>query len=183
MALATADEVQGMLGLPDDLDGRLPGLVETASALIEEYLNRRLVIQDLTQQCAGGGQILYLSAFPVESVASVSRDGEAINDWFLDKEYGILMRKAGWPQVWPGYQVEYTGGYEPDAVPLPIKQACALLAISLNDSLAHAGQKVASEAIGDYRVAYVTDAASSKGVESLSPVAASLLRPYRRITF
>lgn len=183
MAIATVGEVQGMLGIADDLDGKLPGLIETASALIEEYLNRRLVKQEYTQQCTGGGQILYLNAFPVESVEAVSRDGEVVSDWFLDREYGILARKAGWPQVWPGYQVTYTGGYEPESVPLPIMQACALLAISLNDSLTHSGQKVASEAIGDYRVTYATDAARGNGIDALSPVAASLLRPYRRITF
>ncbi len=183
MALATVAEVQGMLGITDDLDGRLPGLADTASSLIEEYLNRRLVKQEHTQQCTGGGQILYLSAFPVESVTSVTREGEPLGDWFPDREYGILIRKAGWPLVWPGYQVIYTGGYEPSAIPLPIKQACALLAISLNDSLTHAGQKVASETIGDYRVTYATDASRGKGVEALSPVAANLLKPYRRITF
>lgn len=183
MALVTLSEIQVMLGISDDLDGRLPGLTETASSLIEEYLNRSLVRREYTQQCAGGGQILYLRAFPVESVASVTKDSEAITGWFLDPEYGILVRSAGWPQVWPGYQVTYAGGYEPESIPLPIKQACAMLALGLNESLTHSGQKVASEAIGDYRVTYSTDASKGKGIEALSPVAASLLKPYRRITF
>lgn len=183
MSLATVTEVQSMLGIADDLDGRLPALIDTASELIEEYLNRRLVKEERTQHCPGGGQIIYLSAFPVESVAEVTRNGELCVDWYLDPEYGILVRKAGWPQVWPGYQVVYTGGYEPAAIPMPIKQACAMLVLGLNGSLTHSGQKVASEAIGDYRVTYAAEPARGKGIEMLSPVAASLLRPYRRITF
>lgn len=183
MPLITPQEAQSMLGIADDLEGRLPLLLETASGLIEEHLNRRLLKEAYTQQCVGGGQLLYLSAFPVESVVSVSCEGESIEDFHVAADYGVLVRKAGWPNAWPGYAVSYVGGYAPSDIPLPIKQACALLALSLNEGVMHAGQKVASEAIGDYRVSYMTDAVKGQGLEALSPTAASLLRPYRRIGF
>lgn len=183
MVLVVLSEAQAMLGIADDLEGRLPLLLETASGLIEEHLNRRLLKKAYTQQCVGGGQLLYLNAFPVESVASLTCEGEAIDDFHVDADHGVLVRKAGWPSAWPGYAVTYVGGYEPSDMPLPIKQACALLALSLNTGVSHAGQKIASEAIGDYRISYVTDAVKGQGLETLSPTAASLLRPYRRIGF
>ena len=183
MVLVVLSEAQAMLGIADDLEGRLPLLLETASGLIEEHLNRRLLKKAYTQQCVGGGQLLYLSAFPVESVASVSCEGEAIDDFHVDADHGVLVRKSGWPNAWPEYAVTYVGGYEPSDMPLPIRQACALLALSLNAGVSHAGQKVASEAIGDYRISYVTDAVKGQSLEALSPTAASLLRPYRRIGF
>ena len=183
MMLISTDEAQAMLGLTDDWDGRLPGLVETASALTEEYLNRFLLKQTYTHACPASNHILYLKAYPVQSVASITLDGETFADWDLDKDVGIIVRKSGWPPSWTGYMVSYVGGYDPDAIPSPIRQACALLTLGLHDSIAHTGHQVGSEMIGDYRITYAVDSTHSKGMELLSPAAASLLRPYRRITF
>lgn len=183
MKLVTAAEVQAMLGISDDPDGRLAGLIETASSLIEEHLNRRLLRQQYIQLCSGGGHELLLYAYPVESAASVLSDGREINGWMVDQEHGALLRKSGWPSTTSGYAVTYTGGYLPEELPAPIKQACILLVAALNTAYAHNGQQVASEGIGDYRVSFARPASNLPGIDTLSPAAACLLQSYRHRTF
>ena len=63
MTLITPREAQTLLGIQDDLEGRLPLLLDAATVLIEEHLNRRLLKKAYTQQCVGGGQLLYLNGF------------------------------------------------------------------------------------------------------------------------
>ena len=58
MTLITPQEAQTLLGIQDDLEGRLPLLLDAATVLIEEHLNRRLLKEAHTQQCVGGGQLL-----------------------------------------------------------------------------------------------------------------------------
>lgn len=179
MAIVTAADVQTMLGLgSDDLGGRLTGLLEAASAMAEEYLNRWITEKEYTQVCSGGGPALVLKAYPMKYGTVISFEGAIVSGVVLDNEKGLLYREDGrtWPSMPGGYHVTYTGGLS--EVPAPIKQAIALLVAALNNTVENKGQQVASERLSDYQVSYArpVDAA---GLETLSVAAAALLRPYR----
>ena len=179
MAIVTAAEVKIMLGLgEDDLGGRLEGLTDAASAMAEEYLNRKLTRKEYTQVCSGGGSALVLKAYPVETVTEITFDGVGVTGGYLDKDAGLLYREGGrlWPPMPGGYLVTYTGGLSD--IPAPIKQAVALLVAALNNTVENNGQQVASERLSDYQVSYSRPDGAA-GLEALSVAAAALLRPYR----
>ena len=173
-ALITVSEANELLGLSEG-DGVTQVLCDVACEAVSEYLGPWYEIAERTQVVAGtGSHALILKAYPVTAVCSVTMAGTVVTGWRLDEENGILYRDAGWPPLPDGYTVTYTGGRE---IPKSIKLACALTVRSLMDALENSGQKLASEAIGDYRATFAT--ISTEGLTSICPVAAMLLRPYR----
>lgn len=172
--LITVSEANELLGLSEG-DGVTQALCDVASEAVAEYLGTWYEIAERTQVVAGtNSHALLLKAYPVTTVISVTMDGTVVTGWRLDEENGILYRDAGWPMVADGYTVTYTGGRE---IPKTVKLACALTVRALMDALDNSGQKLASEAIGDYRATFAC--IGTEGLTSICPVAAMLLRPYR----
>ena len=177
MPIVTVAEVQTLLNLgADDLGGRLPGLTEAASAMVEGHLNRRLTRQERSEVYSGGGEALALKAYPVDTVLQITLDDVPIEAHSLDAENGLLFRRGGWPPMPGGYRVTYIGGLS--VIPAPIKQACALLVAALADAADNKGQQIASERLSDYQVTYARTAGAA-GLEALSAAASTLLAPYR----
>ena len=177
MPIVTVAEVQKLLNLgEEDMNGRLPDLVDAASALVESHLNRRLTKQERSEVYSGGGEALALKAYPVDTVLQVTLDDVPIETYDLDAETGLLFRRGGWPPMPGGYRVTYVGGLA--EIPAPIKQACALLVAALADAADNKGQQIASERLSDYQVSYARPAGAA-GLETLSAAAAALLAPYR----
>jgi len=179
MPLVTVAEVQTLLNLgADDMGGRLPGLTDAASAMVEGHLNRWLPKQQYTQVCSGGREIMPLKGYPVETVSAVTLEDAPVTGWLLDGAVGLLLRPGyqPWPAVPGGYRVTYTGGLDP--VPQPVKYACAILVAVLADAANNKGQQITSERLSDYQVTYARSD-GAVGLEALSAAAAALLAPYR----
>ena len=132
MALCSLSDVKVMLNISasdTSLDDKLNLLIKQVSAQIESYLGYKLARNDYTEElhAVNCRQLLSLNHFPIQSVTSVTHNGEEVTDYLIIDEYskwGRLYRKFGWcgqlitqgfeHDVVSGaydYLVSYTAGY------------------------------------------------------------------------
>jgi hypothetical protein len=132
------DTIKAILGI--DLsdttnDAQLEALLNSTLAMLEGYCGRTLEEGDYTEEFApidSRDNVLMLRAWPTSVVTSVTRDGVALTDWYLDGARGMLTQYKPpaygyryWmgPSVWRSCRpalpviVSYTGGYPLDAWP------------------------------------------------------------------
>lgn len=105
----------------------------------------------------GDGQIRRLPAAYVSEVVSVTEDGAVLDtsayEWRKD---GLIRRASGkWSKVWNGIEVEYTAGYDIEAVPDLAEAVAAITAGVLSVS---AG--VTSESADGVSISYSQSASS-----------------------
>ena len=161
MALCSLSDVKVMLNISasdTSLDDKLNLLIKQVSAQIESYLGYKLARKDYTEElhAVNCRQLLSLNHFPIQSVTSVTHNGEEVTDFLMIDEYtkwGRLYRKFGWcgglitqgfeHDVVSGaydYLVSYTAGYylpgdteyvegADDSLPYDISVACANMVI------------------------------------------------------
>lgn len=132
MALCSLTDVKVMLNidsLDTSKDAKLNLLIKQVSAQIEAYIGYKLARKEYTEElhAVNCRQLLSLNHFPIQSVTSVTHDGEAVTDYKIIPEYskwGRLYREFGWGgklitqgfehDVVSGaydYKVTYTAGY------------------------------------------------------------------------
>lgn len=113
---------EGLLAEPDDLaawlklDASDPSLLAALKAASRRFAGAvrhpvRLVPDDDITLYGDGTARLLLPAAPVVSVTQVLLDDEAITDWRVRKDIGVLRRSC-WPD-WSEVAVTYTHGYDP----------------------------------------------------------------------
>lgn len=161
MALCSLSDVKVMLNISasdTSLDDKLNLLIKQVSAQIESYLGYKLARKEYTEElhAVNCRQLLSLNHFPIQSVTSVTHNGEEITDYLVIDEYskwGRLYRKFGWGgqlitqgfehDVISGaydYLVSYTAGYylpgdteyvegADDSLPYDISVACANMVV------------------------------------------------------
>lgn len=161
MALCSLSDVKVMLNISSSdtsLDDKLNLLIKQVSAQIESYLGYKLARKEYTEElhAVNCRQLLSLNHFPIQSVTSVTHNGEEITDYLVIDEYskwGRLYRKFGWDgslitqgfehDVVSGaydYLVSYTAGYylpgdtgyvegADDSLPYDISVACANMVV------------------------------------------------------
>ena len=161
MALCSLSDVKVMLNISasdTSLDDKLNLLIKQVSAQIESYLGYKLARKEYTEElhAVNCRQLLSLNHFPIQSVTSVTHNGEEVTDYLVIDEYskwGRLYRKFGWGgqlitqgfehDVVSGaydYLVSYTAGYylpgdteyvegADDSLPYDISVACANMVI------------------------------------------------------
>ncbi len=161
MALCSLSDVKVMLNISSSdtsLDDKLNLLIKQVSAQIESYLGYKLTRKEYTEElhAVNCRQLLSLNHFPIQSVTSVTHNGEEITDYLVIDEYskwGRLYRKFGWcgslitqgfeHDVVSGvydYKVTYTAGYylpgdteyvegADDSLPYDISVACANMVV------------------------------------------------------
>lgn len=158
------------LATTDDLDARTitwddQALAETylavASAAVRDAAGVPISQTTSTVSLFGdGGQWLRLPGPPVVSVASVTLDGEALDDWALVD--GFAFRPCGWTVCGPlpvPAVVTYTHGLADvpaDVVDLVCRMAASaiLLAEGGEGGSGLVVDRVVSERLGDYAVTY-----------------------------
>lgn len=136
MILASVADVKTRLEISHtDHDDLIMSFLESASGLIEQFLNRKLVTAARTEYF-DGGQLLALSAFPVAEATftvAVSTDiprnfaaPEALladTEYVLDATRGILYAASGeFPEGPRTVQVTYTGGFDESEDDVPVVQ-------------------------------------------------------------
>ena len=161
MALCSLSDVKVMLNISasdTSLDDKLNLLIKQVSAQIESYLGYKLARKDYTEElhAVNCRQLLSLNHFPIQSVTSVTHNGEEVTDYLVIDEYskwGRLYRKFGWGgqlitqgfehDVVSGaydYKVTYVAGYylpgdtdyvegADDSLPYDISVACANMVV------------------------------------------------------
>ena len=175
----TAAEMRSLSGLSFATDAEATAAILAAQQVAEGYLNRVLVQDeqdDVFDLC--GRRSVLLRAYPVDSLVSVTLDGVAVEDCGLCERSGVLVL----PWNVPGGArlcVQYVGGYPLDAVPQPVKVACALIWLAISQATDNHGQQVVTERLDGYSVTYISPAQAVGGLDRLAPAAAALLAPYR----
>lgn len=176
--LTTLAAVRAYHGITStDLDELMTTLITRASAAVENYLQRSVLLATHDEVRDGtGGQILLLAQFPVTAVTSLTIDGQVIP---AAPAYG----QAGWwlagrTLLLSGYRfnrgrsnilVTYTAGFA--AVPTDIEQACietVMLALKRRDHI-----DVSSKSLAGETVSFIT--------AELTPSAKQALNSYRRV--
>jgi len=149
--------------------------IRLAQEIAENHMRRKICLLDHQETRIDPGGVFLLSAFPIESIASVTVDGFEINDYVLHRDTGVMTfqsKKSG------EVCVSYRGGFASGDVPETIKHAIAMIVLAFGAALENQGQKVVSERLDGYSIGYAQSAASAPALETLSPVAAALLKPY-----
>lgn len=176
MALMTVDELAQMTGrtFSDPAEkAMLETMIDAASGIIEQQLGRKLALGDYVQRHFHLGDTALLEAYPVETVTAVRLDDGELTQWQLDDQAGILR----FPRRLCGrLEVQYRGGFT--EIPTAILQACALIVLSLRQSMANEGQVLMSERLGDYQMMYYQQQTAS-GSATISPAATALLLPWK----
>ncbi len=153
-------------------------LAGAAFEFIDLYTGRKLEKKRRTENHPALSCIL-LRAWPVETLESVVIDGAEVSadDMTLDAELGVITLCQ--PQEGRTAEVTYTGGYTEDTLPGPILMACAMLVSGMLSAGRNGGQQITQQMLDGYQVTYQSRYAGGGELESLSPSAAILLKPYR----
>ena len=173
----TVAEMRSLSGLSIATDAEATVAIIAAQQVAEGYLNRALVRdeQDEAFDLCGRRMVL-LRAFPVDSLVSVTLDGVEVDGCELCELSGVLIL----PRHSPGgekLRVQYIGGFPLDAVPMPVKVACALIWRAISQAIENNGQQVVSERLDGYSMTYVSPSQAVGGLDRLAPAAAALLSP------
>lgn len=150
--------------------GRAATLIEAASAQVDAWCNRfafQRTVNDTRIFHGVHADRLELPGRPIESVTSVTVDGDVITDWTL---VGDVLWRAAWGGTSVTVEVVYTHGY--DGAPADVKAVVAQAAARAWNS----GPGVAQESVGSYSVTYTRE---SVGVSLLASERDQLSR-YRR---
>lgn len=130
-AFATPAELSAYSkGAISPTDERSQPILDGATKAIRNYCGWNIApAEDLTVTLDGGGSVLYLPSLQVNSIASITVDGDP---WLTDHGYIEWSRRTGnvragvnygrrhFPEVWGGIVVEFNSGYE--TVPEDLKQ-------------------------------------------------------------
>lgn len=143
-ALTTLATLKAELGVTgSSQDTRLSGLIRQVSDAIETFCDRRFQRRTLTHIVLQPNRTIYLTAWPVVSIASITDNGVAwtSDDYTLDADEGIIKRTLygvgyGSPcgyDFWSSLSITYTGGYilpgeEGADLPGDLERACLDLA-------------------------------------------------------
>ena len=138
---------------------RAEGAVNAASQAIRNYCGWHICPEvGCTAYPIGDGKLLRLPAGYVSDVETVEEDDTELStgeyEWRRD---GLLRRTCwkNWSNSWSGIKVEYTAGYDPDAVPDLVEAVCSIAAGVLAVS---AG--VISESADGVSISYSSNASS-----------------------
>ncbi len=173
--------MRDLSGLPFATDAEVTVAIIAAQQVAEGYLNRTLAQGEQDETFSLNGQrTVLLRAYPVDSLVSVTLEGTEVDGCKVSETSGILSLPWHVPSLWGlELRVQYIGGFPLDAVPMPIKVACALIWRAIAYANDNNGQQVVSERLDGYSVSYVSPSQAVGGLERLAPAAAALLSPYR----
>lgn len=173
--LITYEEYTAMMGNAEADREKTEAALDAAGEMIQKWLHRKILQGEYTEEryFDRPRDRMHLRGYPVAEVSLLT----GARQKHLDKENGILRFEA---PVCGAVSCTYTGGLE--AIPTPIRQACALIAQALMQAADNGGKSMMSERLGDYQVMfYQAKEGRESELDGLSPAAAALLAPYRGI--
>ena len=159
-----------------------------AMAVAERWCDRGIEYQaaevtDLYRHC---GRVARLWRYPIETVATVTVDGDAVTDYTILADRGSLLLDGS--QVGDVVQITYEAGYQVADIPADLELALWSIFDSVLQGLS--GEGGFSDAIrgavitGVGTINYDTAAATGPDGEPefIGPAAQALLAPYRRVS-
>lgn len=156
---------------------RVEAALNAASQAVRNYCGWHIAPSlDCTAKPAGQPVVLRLPAGYVSEITSITENGETVTDYEW-RDDGLIKRNYPhvWAPNWGGIEVEYTAGYETEAVPDLVEAVCAITSGVLSVS---AG--VTSESADGVSVSY--SASASSIANSLTYQMKSALEPYKVVS-
>lgn len=151
---------------------RVEAALNAASQAVRNYCGWHISPSiDCTAKPAGGASVMRLPAGYVSEINSVKENGNTVTDYEW-REDGLIKRGYPWTAAWGGIEVEYTAGYDANAVPDLVEAVCAITSGVLSVS---AG--VSSESADGVSVSYSQSASSI--ANSLTSQMKCALEPYK----
>lgn len=208
----TVDDLKAMLGIAADdesKDALIQMMLDSSLAMIESYCGRIFMLDDYEEHFLPidtRNPYLLLSAFPVETVRSITRDYGFENEpyvvtiggWKVFPQQGIVRQFSHgccWCCVqWDGDTiVDYRGGFPPDAWPADLVDILIRLfmdrwnatggtGLLVNGSSGGGTGEIKSATVDGMRLDYDVGGASYKAVVDVPPDLlpyAAALAPYR----
>lgn len=199
MALCTLADVKAMLNISTDdtnFDDKLELMIKQVSYMIESYIGYKLEMATYSEEIHSSTffQLLKLNHYPIQSITSVTINGEELTDYTLDEvdaNNGFVFRGCAWNggfytrgmthDIVSGaftIKVTYTAGYylpddtkyvegNSDALPLDIQTACTMGVLEMWNKQGSLGIKSHSEGGITTTFADSEDCGLSKSVVSI----------------
>ena len=167
-----------------DRDEELSMYLDMAARACEQYIDNKLVAQEVTERFRQSRSPVGLRYWPAQDLTSVLIDGEEkVDSWEMISEDGItysLNNRCGnsLSCCFEQMLIVYTAGYDP----VPSDAAIAIIATALNyEQQTGASGQIKKEVVnGVGSIEYVTDSDSQGSVGAMSGAAIGALEPYRR---
>lgn len=198
-ALITVAELETMLQITFTDTAYAEMLINTASAAIEKYCERRFIKATYTEEIYDGNsaRVLYLKNAPVTAGSVTVKDWDTYNntedytyteheDYLMYYDEGYIYKRWGWAKIHQFYRVTYEAGFDIADVPYDLKIACAKTSEMIKNQTGKAG--AGSETMGRYSIDYsgtseisdtITSPAAKAGLP-FPPSVAGVLDTYKR---
>ena len=155
---------------------RVRSALNAASQAVRNYCGWHITpAMSCTANPSGGEIVAKLPAGYVSTITKVTENGTELTsaDYQWRKD-GLLKRSApyGWSDEWNGIEVEYTAGYDAEALPDLAEAVCAIAA-----GVLAVAPGVASESADGVSISYSANAASIAA--SLTSQQQHALEPYK----
>lgn len=176
--LAGLSELKEYLGIQNaSQDTFLTACLERASAIIEDYLQRKIEAADYSEKYDGKrANFIILEHYPVNSVTEL-KDGDDVisaDDYVLYEKEGIIRLKSGYfNNGLQNVQVQYNAGYT--NVPQAIEEACLEIATMIYKNADTGEGRLGKGSIS------IPEGGTLRYVSKLSPLLQEALRSYRRV--
>lgn len=165
-------------------DDELSLYLDMAGTACENYINNKIVAQEVTERFASWHTPVALRFWPAETVTNVTIDGDDVTDSFeAYTSDGITWEaksKCGytWNTCFDQMSITYTAGYDP--IPSDLGYVLARTGIAYSSQSGGVGQikKEVINGVGSIEYQGADDADSSVGAISAS--SAAVLENYRR---
>lgn len=188
--LTTRDKVKAYLNITDSsYDARIDALLDPASQIIEDYLNRKIVQQAHTLETydGSGNKKLWLNHYPINSVTLVKSVDPMTDedlqtfadpeDYVIHKDLEYLIKWGVWAKGVNKYVITYNAGYNP--VPPAVELAANML---IGHQVNTAGmQGIKSHKIGTFSQSFWGSGNSDINAGSAMPdEVTNVLAPWRK---
>ena len=171
--IVSANDFNDMTGQAYSDNRRVETALAAASQAIRNYCGWHISPSlDCTAYPAGGTNVMRLPAGYVSDIDSITEEGVEVTDYEW-KRSGLVRRKCGiWSYAWDGIKVEYTAGYDEEAIPDLMDAVC-----SIASGVLAVTAGVVQETADGVSVSYRSDASSV--ASALTSNYKSALEPYR----
>lgn len=176
--VVTQAEFRTFLNIPSDETGMndmIDAILDGLNDAIEDHIGVALINTDYDEYYDGEGkQELWLKHYPVNSITSITDDGDTIasSEYHLYSDMGLIQlddSDSGFTDDYKSVHVQYSAGHgtDRDSIPRPIK-----LALKIWASLVYKGMTYESQRSGEGQIQNVGQATMPSAVRAL-------LEPYR----
>jgi hypothetical protein len=145
--IATVEELKNYTEQYTDNDTQIELFIQSAQQIVENYIGYNIEVQDYNLTLSGDGtNFLNIGVHPVNSVTSISIDGESkdVSNFVVLKEF-LFNKESYFSDGNFNIQISLNAGYAPDSIPEIMK----LTVLRIAGVLCNEGRNVGIQSISD----------------------------------